>query len=199
MGTQKRMIGCILKQSLRRRALVGVTTVAVSGLGAVGSAVAEDVPGFVIESQKIVEAGYKGDLQPPPMTGPAAVRGKKVWYISCGQAYVACVQLANGFVEAGKALGWEVTIQDGKATPNVAADIIRQAVAARIDGVAVSYFDCPGIKSALLQAKQGGMPVAALGSLDCSDPVFGGQEPLFTATLNIFGSKNAGDFYYKMG
>jgi ribose transport system substrate-binding protein len=164
-----------------------------------GIARADDAPAYVGEAQKIVQSGYKGNFDPPPSRGPAAVRGKKVWYISCGQAYTACSTMASGFAEAGKDLGWEVTIQDGKATPSVAADIIRLGVAAKVDAIGLLSFDCPGIKSALLQAKQEKVPVEGGGSLDCDDPTFGKQEPLFAATLNLLGSTNAGEFYYKMG
>jgi ribose transport system substrate-binding protein len=180
----------------RRGLLSAVITASVAS---VNLAWADDLPAFVQESQKIVESGYKGNFDPPPTQGPSAVRGKKVWYISCGQAYTACSTMASGFAEAGKHLGWEVTIQDGKATPSVAADIIRLGVAARVDAIALFAFDCPGIKSALLQAKQEKVPVEAAGSLDCSDPSFGNQEPLFTASVNLLGSTNAGEFYYKMG
>jgi ribose transport system substrate-binding protein len=179
------------------RELLGALIVA--SVASVSVARAEDIPPIVQESQKIVESGYKGNFEPPPAEGPAAVRGKKVWYISCGQAYAACSTMAAGFAEAGKELGWETTIQDGKATPNVAADIIRLGVAAHVDAIALFAFDCPGIKSALLQARQEKVPVEAAGSLDCSDSSFGNQEPLFTATVNLLGSTNAGEFYYKMG
>jgi ribose transport system substrate-binding protein len=84
-------VGC----AVRRWGLIGsalAALVAVSGL-----ARADDVPAYVREAQKIVESGYKGNFDPPPSTGPAAVRGKKVWYISCGQAYAACSTAANGF------------------------------------------------------------------------------------------------------
>lgn len=185
--------GCLVGRSGALGIALAATIVA-SGL-----ARADDAPAYVHEAQKIVESGYKGNFDPPPSTGPAAVRGKKVWYISCGQAYTACSTMASGFAEAGKDLGWEVSIQDGKATPSVAADIIRLGVAAKVDAIALWSFDCPGVKSALLQAKQENVPVEGGGSLDCDDPTFGKQEPLFAATLNLLGSTNAGQFYYKMG
>jgi len=189
----KPKIGC----AVRRSGMIGSALAA--SIAASGLARADDVPAYVREAQKIVESGYKGNFDPPPSAGPAAVRGKKVWYISCGQAYAACSTAANGFAEAGKELGWEVTIQDGKATPSVAADIIRLGVAAKVDAISLFAFDCPGIKSALLQAKQENVPVEAAASLDCNDPTFGKQEPLFTATLNLLGSTDAGEFYFKMG
>jgi ribose transport system substrate-binding protein len=146
-----------------------------------------------------LSTGYKGDFQPPPGSGPAAVRGKNVWYISCGQAYVACADSALAFKAAGKQLGWNVTIIDGKADPSTAADEIKQAVAAHIDGVALFTYDCPTVKSALLQAKVANMPVVNFGSLDCNDSAFGGQVPLFAASENEMGSSNQAGVWEGLG
>ncbi|MGR3377378.1 sugar ABC transporter substrate-binding protein [Salipiger abyssi] len=159
-------------------------------------ALADDV---LAEAKAIVEQGYAGLYEAPPETGPAAVTDKTIWYISCGQAFVLCAQQAEGFAEAAEHLGWEISIQDGKATPSVASDIIRQAVAAKADGIAISAFDCPGIKSALLQARAEGIPVVSVQSIDCSADVFGSEEPLFTASVNMLGSTDARDFYYRFG
>ena len=166
------------------------------GFGTGGAYAASDA---VSEAKAAVQAGYSGSFEPPPSTGPAAVKGKTIWYISCGQAYVACAQEANGFIDAGKRLGWTVNLQDGKATPDVAANLIRLAIAAKADGIAIAAFDCPSIKSALLQAKEAKIPTVAIQSIDCSDPFFGAGEDLFTATINLLGSRNYGDYYRAMG
>lgn len=162
-------------------------------------ALAEGQGDLVAESKAIVEDGYAGLYEAPPQSGPAAVTGKTIWYISCGQAFVLCAQQAEGFAEAAEHLGWTVSIQDGKATPSVASDIIRQAVAARVDGIAISAFDCPGIKSALLQARAEDVPVVSVQSIDCSADVFGAEDALFTASVNMLGSTDARDFYYRFG
>ena len=143
-------------------------------------------------------AGYKGSFDPPPSSGPAAQKGKNVWYISCGQAYVACASSAVSFKEAGTALGWNVTIVDGKADPSTAANAIKQAVNGDVDGVALFTYDCPGLKSALLQAKAANMPVVNYGSLDCDDSAFGG-EPLFAASVKEQDSTNQADMWGVLG
>ncbi len=154
---------------------------------------------IVAKSKQIVESGYKGNFDPPPSSGPKAVPGKNVWMLSCGQAYAACAREAGAFAEAGAALGWKVEIKDGKADPAAATDVIRQAVAAKVDGIVVAAFDCPGIKSALLQAKQEKIPVVGWISVDCSDKAFGSQEQLFTVGINELGSNDPGDYLEKMG
>jgi ribose transport system substrate-binding protein len=118
-----------------------------------------------------------------------------LWYISCGQAYTACAEQSDGFSAAGKALGWNVNLTDGKAQPTTASSLIRQAIAAKADGIAITAFDCPGIKTALRQAKAANIPVVTALSLDCDQPAFGGGEPLFTASAKIFGSTNQGAYY----
>ena len=143
-------------------------------------------------------AGYKGSFDPPPSSGPAAQKGKNVWYISCGQAYVACASSAVSFKQAGTELGWNVTIIDGKADPSTAANAIKQAVNANVDGLALFTYDCPGLKSALLQAKAAKMPVVNFGSLDCDDSAFGGQ-PLFAASVKEQGSDNQGKMWETLG
>jgi ribose transport system substrate-binding protein len=161
-----------------------------------GAAFAQDI---VEKAKAVLESGYKGNFEPPPSSGPKAVPGKTVWMLSCGQAYAACAREAKAFADAGAELGWKVEIKDGKADPAAATEVIRQGVAAKVDGIAVAAFDCPGIKSALLQAKQQKIPVVGWASGDCSDPAFGGQEQLFTASINILGSTNANDEFEKMG
>ena len=146
---------------------------------------------FVEEAKTYLQTGYEGDYQPPPTEGPPAQRGKNVWFISCGQAFEACAVLSSEFQEAGEKLGWNVTIQDGKADPSAASQIIRQAIAAEVDGLVVTTFDCPGVKGALLEAQQAEIPVVNLGSLDCDNEIFdSSDEALYTASAKLRGSDN---------
>jgi ribose transport system substrate-binding protein len=171
-------------------ATAGCSTI---GVGGGGSTDAPDV------DTSFLEEGYAGVFEAPPSEGPAAVPDKDVWYISCGQAYAACAGAAASFEEAGQALGWNVTITDGKADPNTAATIIKQAVAAGADGVGLFTFDCPGIKSALLEARDAGVPVVNFGSLDCDDEAFGNEERLFAASVNAQGSDTQASMWAQLG
>lgn len=152
------------------------------------------------EQQAVLQAGYDGEgLEKPTPDGPGAQADKKVWVISCGEAYQACALLSSSYAEAGKELGWSVNLADGKADPSVATGLIRQAVAAKADGIAVFGFDCPGIKSGLQSAKSAGIPVVQFTSVDCDDEAFGSGDPLFTAGVSILGSQNIKDYYLKWG
>lgn len=170
------------------------STASSAATGSTASAPAAD--SALSAAQKALELGYAGDFEPPPTSGPKAVTGKNVWVISCGQAFEACVTQSAAFKEAGEKLGWRVTIQDGKADPTVASTLIRQAVAAKVDGIAVAYFDCPGVKSALLDARTAKVPVVTSGSLDCDNAAYkGNDDPLYTAAVNLRGSTDAAEFY----
>ena len=199
-------------RGLKRAAVIVAVALCVPALAACGSDDSDDAGGsgsgsastapadqaFLEDAKATLERGYAGDYEDPPAEGPAAVKGKKVWYLSCGQAFEACVVQANAFKAAGDALGWDVTIQDGKADPTAAATVIRQAIAAQVDGIAVAYFDCPGIKSALLDAQRANMPAVGLGSLDCDNPIYNSNdEPLFTASPKLLGSDNPAEWYAK--
>ncbi|MFI0423485.1 sugar ABC transporter substrate-binding protein [Spongiactinospora sp. 9N601] len=178
------------------------STTGASGSGpALGTQAPESADArLVADAKAAVERGYKGDFQPPPSEGPKAVPGKDVWYISCNQQSSACVAQGKAFDEAGKELGWNVSIHDGKSDPTIASTKIRQAIAAGVDGIAISYYDCPGIKTALLDARAADVPVVAAGSIDCDSPAYGGTDkPGFAATLNLRGTTDAAEFYKMWG
>lgn len=179
-------------------ATIGVVVI-VSGCTTISptSQIATDL---TAEQQEILQSGYDGEaLQQPTAEGPSAQRGKRVWAVSCGEAYQACSLMSASFAEAGQQLGWDVNVVDGKADPSVATGLIRQAVAAGADGIAVFSFDCPGVKSGLEAARAADVPVVQFTSVDCDDEAFGSGESLYTAGLNVMGSTDIKDYYLKWG
>ncbi|GAA4701377.1 hypothetical protein GCM10023215_45350 [Pseudonocardia yuanmonensis] len=151
------------------------------------------------QQQKVLDDGFAGVFQQPPTSGPAAVRGKTVWFISCGENFEACHTMSASFTEAAQKLGWNVQVVDTKYSAASANTAIGQAIAARADGIVTAAFDCPQIKSGLMAAKAANVPVVNYAALDCDDPSFGGGEKLFAATLNTMGSTNTGDYYAARG
>jgi ribose transport system substrate-binding protein len=178
---------------------VAAVTFLIAGCQTIGETGGEADPNAPEVDTSLLEEGYAGVFEPPPAEGPAAQPDKDVWYISCGQAYAACAGAAASFEEAGNELGWNVTITDGAADPNTAAGIIRQAIAADADAVGLFTFDCPGIKSALLEAKDAGVPVVNFGSLDCDDEAFGSEEPLFAASVKALGEESQSVLWMGLG
>ncbi|WP_019180145.1 sugar ABC transporter substrate-binding protein [Microbacterium yannicii] len=187
-----------VERTARAAVLMAAAALVLSACSSIGDSAGGEDSGPAVDTA-MLEAGYAGAFDAPPSDGPAAQPDKSVWYISCGQSYAACAGAAESFAEAGDALGWNVTIQDGKADPNTAASIIRQGVAAGVDGIGLFTYDCPAIKSALLEARDAGVPVVNFGSLDCDDEAFGSEEPLFAASVNEQGSTDQADLWKVLG
>lgn len=128
---------------------------------------------------------YEGDEGPVPASGPPAKKGVKTEYISCGQVSPACASVAAGFNEAAKAMGWENQIIDGNFNINEGySKAIRTAIAAKPDMIVMTGLDCSEFKGPFEEAKAAGIPLAAEGSLDCSDPAEGETASLFSVEQN---------------
>lgn len=137
---------------------------------------------------------YKGKVVPPPTSGPKAVKGKSVWFISCGSQFEACVANEKGIRAAAKKLGWKLTVFDGKVLPSLASQGIRQAIAAKADLIAESAYDCATIKAPLQEARAAGIPVVAAGASDCNAQ--GGQK-LFAGNTYLYDGGDFGKFLYQ--
>lgn len=124
--------------------------------------------------------GYDGS---PPTTGPRAVTGKNVWYISCGQQAASCAEQATNFEEAAKILDWHVTLCDAKLDSTIEAACVQQAVAAHTNGIAINSFDCDKGEAVLRQAKAADIPVINWNGQDCGPP--GSAASLFTAGVKF--------------
>lgn len=145
--------------------------------------------------QQLVDTGYEGTFQAPPAEGPAAVTGKKVWVISCGQISESCSDLANGAMEAGKAIGWDMTLFDGKLQPATWPQGINQAVGAGADGIITVAADCSNSKAALQEAKSAGIVTVGLAAFDCDDPHIQTGDSVFTASPKYTGIDSYGQSY----
>jgi ribose transport system substrate-binding protein len=123
--------------------------------------------GIVAEAQTQLDRLYKGTYELPSPDGPKPTPGKKVWVIAVGQAALSSVYATQGFVQAAKEVGWEAKVVDGKFDPSVWQAGIRQAIAAKADGIWVYSFDCESAKAALVEAKRANIPVALTAGEDC--------------------------------
>jgi ribose transport system substrate-binding protein len=131
-----------------------------------------------------VTADYKGTYSSPPTAPTKPPAGKNLWVISCGQIAVGCSTPSNAAAEAARAVGWKVTVYDGKlGADNAYATGVRQAVAAKADAIIIAAFDCAYAKQPLQEAKTAGIKVVSLLGYDCDDPRVGGGASLFTASV----------------
>lgn len=149
--------------------------------GASESAVPPDVAEYV-------EKMYTGNFGEPPTSGPKPEPGKTVWIISCSQAINSCADPSNQAAEAARLIGWKAKVFDGKFTPETMSAGVRQAIAAKADGVILAAVDCANTKGALQQAKKAGVKIVTFYSHDCDDPYVKG-EPLFDASNVIQGTQ----------
>ncbi|MFL6178510.1 MAG: sugar ABC transporter substrate-binding protein [Actinomycetes bacterium] len=125
-----------------------------------------------------LEADYKGTFTAPPTSAPTPPADANVWVVACGKVVVGCEAPAEGAVEAGKALGWKMTIADGALGVGDGYSVaIRQAVAAKADAIIVTGIDCDYAKGGLQAAKDAGIPTIAFGGFDCEDT------PLYTSDV----------------
>ncbi|MEO5319982.1 substrate-binding domain-containing protein [Arthrobacter sp. CC3] len=138
---------------------------------------------------------HKGTETAPPAKGPAAVAGKKVWFVSCGQSIPDCSVPAAAAKEAAGTLGWDFKIADGALNVGGAnASAFRTALASNPDAIIVHGISCEAIRQPLLEAKAQGVPVMGLESLDCDG------QPLFTAEMK-YGDEfpTVKDYLYSWG
>ena len=78
-----------------------------------------------------------------------------------------------------------------KLMPSNYADLVRQAIAAHVNGIILDAIDCDTVKGPLQQAKAAGIAVTAMYAFDCNDPhAGGGTTSLFDGITN-YGAKNS--------
>ncbi|GAB3760571.1 hypothetical protein GCM10027600_00810 [Nocardioides ginsengisegetis] len=139
---------------------------------------------MVKEAKAALERNRQGTDRALPDSSPKPLADQNIWVISCLEAGEGCAAPAAGAKEAGEAIGWDVTVFDGKGTPDVYAQGIRTAIADKADGIILDVIDCIAAKGALEEAKTAGIPIFAFYSFDCDDPLLGeGGQPLFDAEL----------------
>jgi ribose transport system substrate-binding protein len=90
--------------------------------------------------------------------------------LSCSQATTNCSVFADAAMAAGRALGWNMTLYDVKYDPSRAVQGVRQAIAAKADGIVTYLADCPAFQQALGLAHSAGVRTSTAESLQCTKP-----------------------------
>ena len=144
-------------------------------------------PAILAYAKHQIDLAYAGTDRDPPTTAPKPQKGKNVWIISPGQVGESASVATNAAKEAGEIIGWKMTLFDSKGDPSNFSAGIRQAVAAKADGIILHSIDCAWVKQALIEAQAAKVKTLAYYSLDCDDPSVKG-EPLYTGMVN-FGSQ----------
>jgi ribose transport system substrate-binding protein len=134
-------------------------------------------------AKSVVDGMYRGTDRALPASGPAAVPGKKIWYITCSMLTAGCADPAHAAADAGKRIGWDVKIADGKLDPAVFSSQIRAAVADKADGIILMAIDCSSARAAIQVADAAHIPVYGSGGSDCDAE---GGKKLFTGVEKYF-------------
>ena len=132
------------------------TTVATAGGGATTTAAGGD-PVAYANAQMV--KWYAGTERALPTSSPAPQKGKNIWVISCGQAAEGCADPTNAIVDAGKLIGWNMTVFDGKLDPTLPSTGVRNAIAAKADGIILNVVDCQEVQQPLEEAHAAGIKI----------------------------------------
>ncbi|MDX6623398.1 MAG: ribose transport system substrate-binding protein [Solirubrobacterales bacterium] len=139
-----------------------------------------DADAAVAKAEKYLEENGKGVGGPLPTEPAKAPPGKDVWILSCAEAASGCQTITAGIKEAAEEVGWKTTVVDGAGDVTKWNSAVDQARVAGADAFFAVSVDCAPIKQALERAKASGMITEGVSDYDCSDPLEGGTEPLFT-------------------
>jgi len=163
---------------------------------------AQDMAAVLATAEARVAELKVGTATAVPTDGPKAVADKSVWIVSCSQSIDLCSDEVNSMVEAATAIGWKTNVVNAEFDPVVAGDAIRQATAAKADGIIVFGFDCPLVSQPLQEAVGAGIKTLGVVALDCDDAALAEQTaPLFNVDM-IFtpkGDISYADFLYAYG
>src|SRR5580658_279464 len=99
-------------------------------------------PEMLAYAQRQVDLAYKGTDRALPASAPKPQPGKVVWIISPGQIGESASIPTNAAKEAGEAVGWKMTLFDGQLDPSRFVAGVRQAIAAKADGIILDAIDC---------------------------------------------------------
>ena len=152
-----------------------------------------------LDADAVLDRDFEGVVEPAPSSGPAAAGAKTIWFSNC-VAFEGCARFGAGLMEAAKVLGWTIKVVDNKNDPKTSISIIRQAVAAKADGIIDTLSDCPNIKTGLQAAKDAGIPVITYAGLDCDNPALGGGgEGLYAGHVRLGKAADSLDYYRNQG
>jgi ribose transport system substrate-binding protein len=127
---------------------------------------------------------------PGPTTPVNPPTGRRIAAITCGSQGYGCVQAAQGVAAAGKVLGWDVSIVDGKSDPSVWNAAVTQAVTDGADGIVLAAINPALVQDGLARAKAAGTPVVV--ALIPALP--GATADAYVSTDHLAGGKTLADW-----
>ncbi len=107
---------------------------------------------------------------------PVDLPSKKIGYISYGQVIDISVRVTNAVTNAAAALGWDLEVCDGQATPAGQLNCATNFVNTGVDAILTNGMPQSSIAPALAQAQSADIPVINIGG-------YIGQENLFSGSF----------------
>lgn len=169
-------------------AVGGLFALLATACGGSGTSTASSTPSssYLAAAQAKVLADYKSTNTSPDTTSRPAVKGKKIVVISAGDEGESAAVPVHAALDAAKAIGWQATEYDEHLDPSKGPALMRQAIAAGVDGIILDANDCPLVKAPLQEARAKGIVVIPIYAFDCNDPLFSSSDPpLFNAYINF--------------
>jgi ribose transport system substrate-binding protein len=175
--------GLILAACSSNNSATNSTTTTTGGGGSAASALAAAIAQ--------TNAGYKGTSTNVDSKSRPAAKNKTIAIISAGQLADSNSVPSNGALEAAKAIGWNATIYDAQLKPSMYAPLVRQAIAAHVNGIILDAIDCDTVKQPLEEAKAAGIAITAMYAFDCNDPHAGGGTTSLYSAVTGYGAQHA--------
>lgn len=175
-----------MARSSQRRLTAGigvlVSTILLTACASSPGAPSGQSQGSASADTAALEKIFKGNEGLPPTSSPPPAKDKDIWWISPGESSQGAKEIGEAAKEAVEAMGWTFHLADGNNNvANGFATAMRTALAARPDAIIEYAFSCTTVQPELQQAKQLGIPVIGLATLDCSDT--GTGPSLFTVPV----------------
>lgn len=116
---------------------------------------------FLAQARELVEAASgTGEGFTPPSGGPQAQSpGGTIVYIGADLTNGGINAVGEGVQEAADAIGWDLTILDGKASAQGRTEALSQAIAMQPEGIILGGFDAKEQASAIREATGLDIPV----------------------------------------
>lgn len=131
---------------------------------------------FDTKTADMIAAAAAPQTTSPPLDGPAAQTGKKIFVVPCAMVAQGCADSAKAGEEAAKAIGWDVTFIDPAGDPTKQNAAIEQAVSQGADGIFLTAIDAGTVATSLQRAQEAGLKVVCFACLD-TDGVYDSLVP----------------------
>jgi ribose transport system substrate-binding protein len=147
----------------------------------------------VVAAAKAFEAKAQADQTTwtGPTTGPKALKGKKLAFISCGSFSPVCIAEGKLVAQVAAKIGWQTTQLDGQGTVAGWLSAYNHAISSKVNGI-ITYGVTPSaVPSAIKSANAAGIAIVAMGAESKSGPdpapgVFYDATPNYCASGNAY-------------